>query len=332
MSARSDVQDRIALWMLEEAPDEPPNRVLEAVFERTRHIPQEGALRGRARVGTRAALVAAATLILVGSLVAYAVIGGWLAQPTDPSPSPDALERRMSSGVLRVAIRPDHPQSVAPDGTLTGFDVDVATEIGRRFGLRVELVAISPTDLFQRPGQWDVGLPSTPAWSVDGAAFLSTSAYYAWPHLLLVPAGSGATSVADVQGQPICTVAGDAGEGWLLGRYGGAMPSAASTPPIPSTLLLKTSDAECLAALDAGRVRAVVTATLSPADVAARPETRAIDGPEPEPRVALIGSPGEGSASLLEAVDRAIGAMRGDGTLAGLSRARFGSDLTSAMP
>jgi ABC-type amino acid transport substrate-binding protein len=317
--------------MLEEAPDEPPNRVLEAVFERTRHIPQERALRGRARVGTRAALVAAATLILLGSLVAYAVIGGWIAQPTDPSPRPDALERLMSSGVLRVAVRPDHPQSTAPDGTLTGFDVDVATEIGRRLGLRVELVALAPNDLFGQTGRWDIGLPSTPAWAVDSAAFLSTSAYYAWPHLLLVPAGSGATSVDDVQGQPICAVAGDAGQGWLLGRYGGAIPSAASKPPVPSTLLLKTSDGECLAALDAGQVRAVVTATLSPADVAARPESRAIDGPEPEPRVALIGRAGD-TASLAKAVDRAIDAMRVDGTLARLSRARFGSDLTSTVP
>jgi polar amino acid transport system substrate-binding protein len=332
MSARSDVQDRITLWMLEEAPDEPPNRVLEAVFERTRHMPQEGALRGRARVGMRAALITAATLILLGLLVTYAVIGGWLAQPTDPSPSPNALERLMSSGVLRVAVRPDHPQSAAPDGTLTGFDVDVATEIGQRLGLRVELVALAPNDLFGQTGRWDIGLPSTPAWSVDGAAFLSTSAYYAWPHLLLVPAGSGATSVDDVQGQPICAVAGDAGQAWLIGRYGPASPGVASTPPIPSTLILRASDAECLAALEAGRVRAVVTASMTPAAAAALPDAVTIDGPAPEPRVAVIGRAGDGSASLLEAFSGAIGAMRADGTLAGLSQARFGSDLTPAAP
>jgi polar amino acid transport system substrate-binding protein len=238
----------------------------------------------------------------------------------------------MSSGVLRVAVRPDHPQSAAPDGTLTGFDVDVATEIGQRLGLRVEVVALSPTDLFQRPRQWDVGLPSTPAWSVDSAAFLSTSAYYAWPHLLLVLAGSSATSADDVQGQPICAIAGDAGQAWLIGRYGAASPGDASTPPIPSTLILKASDAECLAALEAGRVRAVVTASMTPAAAAALPDAVTIDGPAPEPRVAVIDRAGDGSASLLEAVSGAIGAMRADGTLAGLSQATFGSDLTPAAP
>jgi len=98
----------------------------------------------------------------------------------------------------------------------------------------------------------------------------------------------GAASVADVQGQPICAVVGDAGQGWLLGRYGGAAPGAASTPPIPSTLLLKASDAECLAALDSGQVRAVVTATMLPADVASRADIRVIGGPAPEPRVAVV--------------------------------------------
>jgi ABC-type amino acid transport substrate-binding protein len=330
MSAGSGIEDRIALWMLEEAPDEPPRRVLEAAFERTRDLPQQGLARGRSHPGTWAALVAAATLILMGSLVAYALIGGWLAPPTTPPPSPDALQRLLSGGVLRVAVRPDHPQSAAPDGTVDGFDADVATELGRRLGLRVELVALSPADLFGQRGKWDVGLPSTPAWTIDSKAYLSSSPYYAWPHLLLVPTTSGATSVADVQGQPICAVAGDAGQGWLLGRYGGAARGAASVPPIPSTLLLKASDAECLAALDSGQVRAVVTATTLPADAAARPGIQAIAGPAPEPRVAVVAR-GD-SADPMEAVDRAIDAMRADGTLARLSQARFGADLTVELP
>jgi ABC-type amino acid transport substrate-binding protein len=330
MNAGSGIEDRIALWLLEEAPDEPPRRVLEAAFERARDLPQQGLARGRSHLGTWAALVAAATLILMGSLVAHALIGGWLAPPTTPSPSPDALQRLMSGGVLRVAVRPDHPQSSATDGTVHGFDADVATELARRLGLRVELVVLAPTKLFAQSGGWDVGLPSTPAWSVDSTAFLSTSAYYAWPHLLLVPAASGATSVEDVQGQPICAVAGDAGQGWLLGRYDGVGQGAASTPPIPSTLLLKASDAECLAALESGQVRAVVTATMLPDEAASRPGIQAIDGPAPEPRVAVVAR--ENSSGLLAAVDREIDAMRGDGTLVRLSQARFGADLTSELP
>jgi cystine transport system substrate-binding protein len=214
---------------------------------------------------------------------------------------------------------------------MKGCAVIVATELGRRLGLRAEVVAISPADLAGQPGRWDVGLPSTPGWSIDSSAFLSTSPYYAWPHLLLVPAESGATSVADVEGQPICAVAGDAGQAWLLGRYGGAAPGAASTPPIPGTLLLKSSDAECLAALESRQVRAVVTATTLPADAASLPGVRAIDGPAPEPRVGVMPA-GEGSAALLAAVDDAIDEMRADGTLATLSQARFGSDLTSIGP
>jgi ABC-type amino acid transport substrate-binding protein len=330
MNDGAKVEERIAFWLLEEAPDEPPGRVLDAAFEQTRHMPQRQALGGRAHAGTRLALLAAATLLIIGSLMAYAVMGGRLAPPTEPPPSADALQRLISAGVVRVALRPDNPQSTGPGGGLDGFDVDVATELGRRLGLRVELVPVPPADLFRQPRNWDVGLPSTPAWTVDSEAYFSTSPYYAWPHLLLVPTASGATSVADVQGQPICAVAGDAGQGWLLGRYGGTAQGGASTPPIPSTLILKASDAECLAALASGQVRAVVTATMLPADAASQPGIQAIDGPPPEPRVAVVAR-GD-SVGLLEAVDSALEAMRTDGTLTRMSESRFGADLTSELP
>jgi Tol biopolymer transport system component len=156
--------------------------------------------------------------MIMGSLVAYAVIGGRLGQPTEPSPSADALQRLIAAGVVRVAVRPDHPQALTPSGGADGFDVDVATDLGRRLGLRVEVVAVSPADLFGQPGKWDVGLSSTPAWTVDSEAYLSSSPYYAWPHLLLVPAESGATSVADVKGQPI-TDKGTCGGGDMPGGY-----------------------------------------------------------------------------------------------------------------
>jgi ABC-type amino acid transport substrate-binding protein len=62
------------------------------------------------------------------------------------------------------------------------------------------------------------------------------------------------------------------------------------------------------------------------------PEVRAVGGPTPEPRVAVINRAGGSSTRLLEAIDRALEAMRADGTLAALSRASFGSDLASSVP
>jgi polar amino acid transport system substrate-binding protein len=327
MTASRPVDERIALWMLEEAPDEPPNRVLQAAFDATRQMPQERSARGPLATRRRLAILAAATLVVGATLVASALVGGWLAT-REPSPSPDALERIQSAGVIRVAVRPDHPQANSIDGALEGFDVDVALELGRRLGLRVEIVGLSPEDQLTSSGSWDVGLPSTPAWAVH-TSLATTTAYYAWPHLLVVPADSGATSVEDVQGQPICAVRGDAGQAWLLGRYG-PTPSAASSPPIPSTLVLRASDAECLAALKDGEVRGIVTATLTPSDVAGLVDVRAIDGPVPELRAATVVAGGD-VASLIDALNGAIDAARADGTLGALSQSRFGADLTGAV-
>ena len=44
-----------------------------------------------------------------------------------------------AAGVIRVAVRPDYPQVAVPGGARTGFDVDVANELGRRLGVRVSL-------------------------------------------------------------------------------------------------------------------------------------------------------------------------------------------------
>lgn len=328
MTSRTGIEDRIALWMLEEAPDEAPDRVLDAAFERTRVLRQQQGEWGRSRW----ALAVAAILIIAASIAGLAVIGGLLTRTTEPQPRPDALQRIRSAGIVRVAVSPDHPQATLPDGSLDGFDVDVAGDLARRLGVRLEVVPLSPPDQQLAAGAWDVALPPMPVWQVD-PSMAPTTAYYAWPHLLLASTASGASSVTDVEGQPICAVAGDAGQAWVLGRYGATTPDAASTAPIASTLVLRPSDAACLEALAAGSVRAVVTATVAPAGVAELGGVGTLaGGPEPEPRAAVILRDGGDEASLMAAVDRAIRDARADGTLSSLSLARFGSDLTVVVP
>lgn len=328
MTSEDRIEDRIALWMLEEAPDEAPNRVVEAAFERTRALRQQRGAWG----GSQWALAVAAILIVAASIAGLAMIGGLLTRTSEPQPSPDARQRIRSARIVRVAVSPDHPQTALPDGSLDGFDVDVARELAQRLGVRLDLVSLSPSEQRVRLDAWDVALPGRPVWEVD-PSMATTSAYYGWPHLLLAEAASGATSVTDVAGQPICAVAGDAAQAWVLGRYGGTTPGVASTAPIASTLVLKPTDAACLEALAAGSVRAVVTATLLPEDVAAlRGLSLLAGGPDPEPRVAVIRRAGGDESSLLADLDRAIHAARADGTLPSLSRGRFGSDLTGVVP
>jgi histidine transport system substrate-binding protein len=63
-------------------------------------------------------------------------------------PSDDAWDRMRETGVLRVGMDASFPpfETIAADGTLVGFDVDLAREVGRRLGVEVQFVANLPYD------------------------------------------------------------------------------------------------------------------------------------------------------------------------------------------
>jgi ABC-type amino acid transport substrate-binding protein len=95
----------------------------------------------------------------------------------------------------------------------------------------------------------------------------------------------------------------------------------------------RPSDADCLELVESGDVSAAVTATLSPADLAARPTLRQVGEPVLVEQRGFVAPRGSGSAELIEEVDRLLLEMRSDGTIAELSRRRFGgTDLTPRLP
>ncbi len=59
-----------------------------------------------------------------------------------------AWDRVRESGILRVGMDASFPpfETIAADGTLIGFDVDLARELGRRLGVEVQFVANLPYD------------------------------------------------------------------------------------------------------------------------------------------------------------------------------------------
>jgi ABC-type amino acid transport substrate-binding protein len=96
-------------------------------------------------------------------------------------------------------------------------------------------------------------------------------------------------------------------------------------------MILRENDAACIAALEDGTVRAVVTAALSPADLAGRPELRSVASLPAEPRAVAVRRDGADPSTLVAAVEAVLDDLRQDGTLARYSEARFGADLT-ALP
>jgi len=269
--------------------------------------------------------------LLVAALVAAGVVGtasiaGSLLERAIHPPTP-LLSEILQTGRIRVAIRPDHPQFRVPGQPAAGFDADVAAAIAAHLGVRSETVLVDASAILSGAAddQWEMGLPSVALWQIDDAHFLLSSPYYRWPHRLVVAETSAATSLADLGNEPICAVGGDAGELWLRGRYGGV-----AATPITADVVTKTDDEECLSALSAGEVAAVVTAHLSDADVQVRSGLNVIGGPEPEPRGVIVQRGRFGAAGLMSAIEDALSVMRTDGSLTRLSQNRFGgADLSS---
>jgi polar amino acid transport system substrate-binding protein len=240
---------------------------------------------------------------------------------------PTLLAEVQARGVIRIAVRPDRPQVTAPGGARSGFDVDVATEIGRRLGLRVELDFTPADEMLAGRGEWDIALPSS---AVEPGAFATTTPYYDWPVRLIVAAGSTAAGPSDLSGSTICVVSGSGGETWLDGQFRGTSVTSVAVPPTASAVHRLATDEACAAEVTAGASAALVTAGWSDADLVTRPALKRVGGPILTEARSVIAVNGQRDpASLIAEIDRILAAMRSDGTLGDFSRSRFGGvDLT----
>ncbi len=269
--------------------------------------------------------VAASLILAVVGLVL--VRSGTFEPAAEP---PTLLADVQARGVIRIAVRPDRPQVTTPTGARSGFDVDVATELGRRLGLRVELEFISVEEMLAGRGEWDIALPSS---AVELGTFATSTPYYDWPIRLIVPEGSVAAGPGDLSGTTICVVTASSGEAWLDGLFRGTSVTPVAVPPTPSAVHRLATDEACAVDLDAGASSAFITAGWSDADLAARPALKRLGEPivvEARPVIAVLGE--RDPAGLMVEIDRILAAMRSDGSLADLSRSRFGGLDLSQPP
>ena len=276
-----------------------------------------------------------ATAALIVAVVGLMFVRGGTG-PGGPTPSPaDLLTRIKTAGAIRVAIRPDHPQTRIPGGTFAGFDLDVAEQLAARLALRDDVVVTNATDMLAEPaGAWDIALPSEALSDDATSKFAVGTPYYFWADDVIAPASSTATGVSDLDGRTICVIAGSVGQRWLAGEPLGAGQEMRSNPPARPDVRVETDDAACLADIAAGRADAMVGANLSDADLALRPSVRRV-GKTPavvESRGFIAARSGPDPTALVNTLNAAIDLLRTDGTLRRLSSNRFGGQDLSVPP
>jgi ABC-type amino acid transport substrate-binding protein len=191
--------------------------------------------------------------------VALAVIALIIAacQGGGGSAGEDMLARVKRDGVLRVATDANYaPQSfLKEDGTSEGFDVDVATEVAKRLGVKAE---------FQYPqwsviegGNWadrfDVSVGSMTVTKPRLDIFDFTQPYYFTPAQMSVLNDSGITTLEGLAGKVICTGEATTYWQWLQGTLVLGDGSALAPVPDGATATTLATDQDCAQSAQSGR-------------------------------------------------------------------------------
>jgi polar amino acid transport system substrate-binding protein len=274
-----------------------------------------------------------ASLVLTLSLVVAMLLAA--CQPAAPA---NLLEDVKARGVLRVSTDPNYePQSFQkPDGTFEGFDIDVANEIGKRLGVKVEFVTPS-WDLITAGGwgdQWDISVGSMTITTERAQSLNFTEGYYFTPAQFAARAGSGIASLDDIAGKSVCVGTETTYELYLKGEDVG-IPAADILVPPPANVTVVTlpTDQECAQAIAAGRPEFdiyLTSATVVESNIANGLAVEKVGGTVYLEKLAAATdkSASKDSKSLADEVSKIVQQMHADGFLRTASQKWFGADLT----
>jgi ABC-type amino acid transport substrate-binding protein len=226
----------------------------------------------------------------------------------------EAWEHVLATGRLRVGMDASFPpfEYVAADGTLAGFDVDLARALGRRLGVEVEFVANLPYDgLYDALtiGHVDAVISALVVNPDRMADFAFSRSYFdAGQVLVTLPNAPALEGRRALEGGTLAVEFGSRGdlEARRWARRTRALTLVAHTTPADALAAVRTGEADA-ALVD--RVSALAAAGDDPALVIAE---------QPVTSELYAVAVRRESSRLLEAIDEALAEMEEDGTLEGL--------------
>ncbi len=223
-------------------------------------------------------------------------------------------------GELVVANSAEYPplSYVDEDGEFVGFDVEVAKATADYLGLKVSFVQPDreavPAGL--AAGRFDVSIGSvSPQQGYGDAVAYSKPYYYTTAQLVVKADAPMFEGVSSLDGKVVGAGVHTVFFAWLQ-EHGKAQLKAFST------------DSDALAALEAGRVDAVLTSGLTAAEVVEGGKLQASGAPLfAEPMTFAVDG---GQKDLLKLMNAAIADLRRSGGLRSISKQLLGADFTRA--
>ncbi|GIX12984.1 MAG: amino acid ABC transporter substrate-binding protein [Paracoccaceae bacterium] len=249
----------------------------------------------------------------------------------------EVLDRVLSKGVLVCSTDPEYPpqSSLNANNEFEGFDIDVATEIAKRLGVRIEFVTPG-WDVITAgnwSGRWDISVGSMTPTKERAKVLDFPAIYYYTPASLAVhEANTTIRAPEDASGKVIGVGVATTYEAYLKGAL---EIDAVGAPPFSYRIRdaeIRTYDTDSLALDDLRlgdglRLDAVITALPT--------ITAAIRNGYP---VKIVGDPlfleplsvaiDKGDPEFGARIAEIVAAMHADGTLSALSEKWYGVDLT----
>lgn len=236
-----------------------------------------------------------------------------------PRAHADALVDIQKAGVIRVGVFDDFPpfSSAGADMTLKGYDIDVANLIGKKLGVKVELVSVTGQNRIPYLTGHRVDMLLSVGASPERAKVIDFTRAYA-PYYIAVmgPKALKVAGPADLAGKTIA-----------VNR--GTLEDASLTKAAPASADIRRFDnySSVLQAFLSGQTQLMAVGNNVGAQVLARHIDLA-----PEQKFQLFSSPdhiaiNQGEPALMKALDGAIAAWRADGTLDKISVQWLGKSL-----
>ena len=274
-------------------------------------------------------------LVALGALI----LTGCAAPPPAAAPAEkDLLDIIRERGVMRVSTDANYaPQSYFDEQTKTwtGFDIDVAYEVGRRLGVQVEFVtpdwsAITAGNWARR---WDVSIGSMTITPEREKVLDFTPPYYYTAAQFGVRSDlqDAIKGLDDLAGKTICVGEATVYEEYLNGKLN--IEGILVQPPADVKVATVKTDLECIQSMQAGRkdYDAVLTASNVLDSAIKNGAPVAVVGPAVfADRIGIsIDKAAKPKAKFLAALSKIVEDMHADGTLSALSKKHFnGFDLT----
>ncbi|MEX3776827.1 transporter substrate-binding domain-containing protein [Pseudomonas sp. MYb118] len=250
------------------------------------------------------------------------------------------LDRIHETKVIKVATAANWPPQsfLGPDNKLQGFDIDVATEIGKRLGSKVTFVTpeYGIITAGRWANRWDLSVGSMTPTTERGRVLDFPAIYYYTPYVFAVHKDAAGAKAADLNGKTIGVEAGTTSEDYINRRL---KIDAADVPAFtyevePGEVQTYGDSMGPLDDLRMGNgVRLNATLSALPTVVAAVKNGYPIVQAEGKPAYyePLALATDKGDDAFNSALTKIVAEMKTDGTLKQLSQKWYGADLTQVQ-